>query len=140
MNNFFAVKPQSVSIDATLFFVRLITGIAFVIHGKDKILSPFSWMPGDTFPGILQALAALAEFGGGIALILGVLSHLAALGLVVTMIVAAYFHAVVLGHPFVAKGGPSFEPAMTYLLVTLLLTVLGPGRFSIDRRLFGLRS
>jgi putative oxidoreductase len=139
MKNFFVVRTQSASVDRTLLFVRVMTGVAFVLHGKDKIVNPFGWMPGDVFPGVLQALAALAEFGGGLALILGLVSNLASAGLVVTMLVAMYFHAVVLRHPFVAKGGPSFEPATTYLLVTLMLLMLGPGRYSLDRKLFGLR-
>lgn len=138
MKKFFAARSDSVSIDIVLLIVRLITGYAFILHGYDKIMNPFGWMEGSSVPGIFQALAALAEFGGGIALILGVVSRLASLGLVFTMIVAVYVHAIMYGHPFVAKGGGSYEPATTYFLISLFLTVMGPGRFSIDRKLFGL--
>lgn len=137
MKNFFAVRSDSVTVDVVLLIVRLITGYAFILHGYDKILNPFGWMQGSSIPGIFQALAALAEFGGGIALILGVVSRLASLGLLFTMIVAVYVHAIMFEHPFVSKGAGSYEPATTYFLINLFLTIMGPGRFSIDRKLFG---
>lgn len=138
MKNFFAVQNHKMSIDVVLLIVRIVTGYAFMLHGYDKILNPMGWMQGSSIPGIFQALGAIAEFGGGIALILGVVSRLASLGLIFTMIVAVYVHAVMFGHPFVSKGGGSYEPATTYLLISLFLTVMGPGRFSIDRKLFGI--
>lgn len=140
MKKFFAVRRDTVSIDVVLLIVRLITGYAFILHGYDKILNPLGWMQGSSIPGIFQALGAFAEFGGGIALILGVVSRLASLGLIITMIVAVYVHAIAFGHPFVSKGGGSYEPATTYFLINLFLTAMGPGRFSIDRKLFGLSS
>jgi putative oxidoreductase len=91
-------------------------------------------------PGFFQALAALSEFGGGLAWILGLLTPLASLGLAATMTGAVYFHAIVRGDPFVAVGGASFELAAVYLCVALLFIAAGPGRFAIDRMLFGPRT
>ena len=55
-----------------LLLPRLVMGAAFVLHGWPKIQNPFGWMgPEAPFPVILIALAALAEFGGGLALIVG---------------------------------------------------------------------
>src|SRR5207245_5587211 len=75
-----------------LLVLRLVTGAAFILHGWPKIQNAFHWMdPADgpaPVPGFLQALAALSEFGGGIALILGFLTPLAALGIACTMITA----------------------------------------------------
>jgi putative oxidoreductase len=49
-------------------------GTAFLFHGWSKIQNPFGWMgPQSCMPGILLALAALSEFGGGLALIVGFL-------------------------------------------------------------------
>ena len=140
MKKFFAPAHYGVTVDTVLLIVRVVTGIAFILHGWGKIQTPFSWMPGGSVPGVFQALAAVAEFGGGIALILGLVTRLASLGLFITMIVAALFHAVVRGDPFVSKGGPSYEPATVYILISLILLVMGPGRFSLDRLIFGSKS
>ena len=128
---------------AALLLLRLTMGIAFVLHGWGKIQSPFSWMPEGALavPGFFQFLAAVSEFGGGIALILGLLTPLASIGLAFTMLVAASVHALVFNDPFVASGGGgSFEPSLGYLMVSILLIAMGPGRFSLDRAIFGERS
>ena len=58
------------------------------MHGWSKIQNPFGWMQGAPVPGFLQALAALSEFGGGLALIVGLLTPFACLGIMSTMFVA----------------------------------------------------
>jgi putative oxidoreductase len=122
-----------------LLLLRLVMGAAFLFHGWPKIQNPFGWMgPEASVPGILQALAALAEFGGGLALLPGVLTRLASLGLACTMITAVAMAHLPKGHVFVAKPGePSFELPATYLACSLLLLLAGPGRFSLDALLFG---
>ena len=56
------------------------------------------------------------------------------------MSVALWFHAIQRGDLFVSKAGePSFELAAIYLCVALILIGVGPGRFSLDRALFGQR-
>lgn len=110
-------------------------------HGWGKIQNPFEWM-GDnaSIPGFFQALAALSEFGGGLAWALGLLTPLASFGLACTMAVAVYMHAMVFHDPFVAQGpGGSYEPAAVYLCVSLLFILAGPGRFSFDWKIFGER-
>ncbi|MGH7792171.1 MAG: hypothetical protein ACREOB_07620 [Thermodesulfobacteriota bacterium] len=63
---------------------------------------------------------------------------LASLGLVCTTTVAVWMHAVVLHDPFVSKtGSGSYEFASVYLCVAVLLLLVGPGRFSVDRIVFG---
>ena len=118
-----------------LLLVRLVMGVAFILHGWPKIQNPFGWMQG--VPSFLQALAALAEFGGGIALVLGLLTPIAALGLVCQMIGALFLVHFPKGDAFVAPGGPSYELPLVYLVLAVLLLVLGPGRWSIDALLFG---
>lgn len=129
--------PNSASM--ALLLLRLIVGIAFVYHGWGKIQSPFAWMPASSpIPGFFQFLAALSEFGGGIALILGFLTPIASLGLGFTMAVATFFHAFVMKDPFVnLTGGSSFEPALGYLGISILFITIGPGKFSLDKLLFG---
>ncbi len=123
---------------AGLLVLRLLCGAAFMVHGWGKIQAPFGWMgPDSSMPGFFQALAALSEFGGGLAWILGLLTPLASFGLACTMAVAVYFHGVVLKHSFFAQSqAGSCEPAAVYLCVALLLLLAGPGAFSLDRLLF----
>lgn len=128
-------------VDIALLLLRTVAGLAFMFHGWSKIQNPFGWMGPDSFaPGLFQALAALAEFGGGLAWILGLLTPVASLGIAATMGVAFWFHAVMRGDPFVASGGGgSYELAALYLCIALLLLAVGPGRISLDRALFGWR-
>jgi putative oxidoreductase len=122
-----------------LLFVRLVMGLAFILHGWPKIQNPMGWMTamgGSSVPSFLQALAAFAEFGGGIGLILGLLTPLAAFGLVCQMIGALILVHLPQGHPFVSPGGPSYELPLVYLVMAILLMALGPGKWAIDALLF----
>lgn len=117
--------------------LRLVTGVAFMLHGWSKVQSPFSWMGADSWaPPALQALAAVAEFGGGLGLILGLLTPFAAAGIACTMAVAVFAVHLPAGHAFVAKG-PSFELPLIYLMVALSILRLGPGTLSLDYLSFG---
>jgi len=139
LRRFFTVPEHSTFASTALLLLRLVAGVAFMLHGWSKIQNPFGWMPGDSTPGIFQALAALSEFGGGLAWILGLLTPLASLGILSTMTVAAGFHAIQRGDPFVGKGGPSWELAAIYFCIALVLIAVGPGRFALDRFVFGSR-
>jgi len=131
---FFQPYAQPKCVSAALLLVRLVAGIALIMHGWEKIQSPFSWMgPDAPVPGILQGLAALSEFGGGLALVLGLLTSLAMVGVAITMAVAVYTHAVVKGDPMV--GG--YELALLYLVIAILFIVVGPGKFALDNKIFG---
>lgn len=128
---------------AGLLVLRLVMGTAFILHGSPKIQQPFGWMPPEAgIPSLLQALAALAEFGGGLALIPGLLTRLASLGLANVMFVAAFLVHMRAGDPFVATklGTASYEPALVYLACAILFLLMGPGRFSLDALLFGRRN
>jgi putative oxidoreductase len=137
----FSVPEQSTFADLGLVLIRVVAGFAFMLHGWGKIQNPFGWMGPDAFaPGFFQALAALSEFGGGLAWILGLLTPLASLGIACTMAVAFFFHSVVRGDPFVPTAiGPSSELAAVFFCIAVLMIALGPGRLSLDRPLFGRR-
>lgn len=136
-----AVRNFPIEVDGALLLLRLVVGAAFIFHGMGKIQNPMAWMgPDSPVPGIFQLLASISEFGGGIALILGLLTRLGALGIAFTMLVAVYTHVNVIGDPFVnPMGGGAYELAATFLCVALLFVAAGPGRFSLDRKIFGSR-
>ena len=132
-------SPTTLRTSAGLLVLRLIAGAALMQHGWPKIQNPMHWM-GDAVPGALQACAALAEFGGGLAWILGLLTPLAALAVLVNMIVALNMVHIPHHDPMVAQGlKPSMEPALLYLSIAFVLLLAGPGSVSVDRFLFGRR-
>lgn len=122
-----------------LLVLRLVVGTAFILHGWPKIQKPTSWM-GDAVPGVLQLASALAEFGGGIALIVGFLTPLVSLALAVNMAVALLIAHFPKGQPFVGGGpGGSFELPLVYFALFVALLAIGPGRYSLDALLWGRR-
>jgi putative oxidoreductase len=127
----FVRLPLSKPASAALLAIRLVAGAAFMHHGFTKIQNPFAWMgPNSPMPGFLQALAAVSEFGGGFAWMIGFLVPLASFGILCTMVVAVGRH-LSHGDPFVGKGG-SYELALVYAGVAVLLLVVGPGRIALD--------
>jgi putative oxidoreductase len=136
----FTVNRQPLAVDIALLLTRLAIGYAFLVIGWGKIQNPTDWMRGLTFAPLWQVLAAVAEFGGGLALLLGFLTRLGALGIACVMVVATWVHKFVFMDPYINfTGGSSYQVAVAYGCLALLLLVLGPGRFSLDRRFFGLR-
>ncbi len=120
-----------------LLVLRLVFGGALVLHGLQKIGNPTGWMgPDAPVPGALQFLAFLSEFGGGLALLSGLLTPLASLSVLATMLVATLMaHGA---HPWVgAPGEPSKEAALGYLAFAVAMLLAGPGRLSLDALLFG---
>jgi len=138
MRPWFSLGPVGPLTSIGLLVLRVAMGIAFILHGWPKIQQPFGWMPAEmNMPSYLQALAAFAEFGGGISLVLGLLTRFFAIGLAITMAVAALEVHIPAGHPYVSMGGPSWELAGVYFACAVLFLLSGPGRLSLDHMLFG---
>src|SRR5215831_14639321 len=91
-------KLLGTSDDLMLTVVRLVLGVVYFAHGSQKMLG---WFGGYGFSGTMgfftqqlgipapfAFLAILAEFFGGIGLILGFLSRVAAFGIACNMVVA----------------------------------------------------
>jgi len=77
----------------------------------------------------MAILAGLAEFVGGILVMLGFITPLAALALIVVMIVAVITVHLRNGF-FVTNGGYEFNLALAGMALTLLL--VGAGAYSLD--------
>ena len=136
MKNLFQVNALNTKASVGLLLFRIVVGLAFMFHGWGKIQNPMSWMGADGAPAILQLLAAVSEFGGGLAWILGLLFPLSSLGIFFTMAFATFIHAFIKGDPFVGFEG-SFEPPLVYMMTALLFILIGPGKFSLDAKIFG---
>jgi len=95
--------------------------------GQEKFAKGLESM-GVPNPPIAAAAAGLAEFGGGVALILGFKTRLAALGIIGTMSVAIRKAHWEKG--FVGQGG--YELAFQFLATAVTLLITGPGGFSLD--------
>ncbi|WP_346350920.1 DoxX family protein [Oceanimonas sp. AH20CE76] len=120
--------------------LRIPVGLILAAHGAQKL---FGWFGGHGLegtgqwlasigltPGYLMAmLAGSAEFFGGIALLLGLLTCPAALVSAFTMLVAIFSVHIDNGL-FVSNNG--YEYALTLLAATLALAIQGAGRLSLD--------
>jgi putative oxidoreductase len=125
--------------------LRLVTGIVFFAHGAQKLLG---WFGGYGFSGTmgfftgtmhipapLAFLAIAAEFFGGIGLILGFLTRIAAFGITVNMLVAIATVHSAFGFFMNWSGtqkGEGFEYHLLTLAVTTFLMIRGAGAFSVD--------
>lgn len=120
--------------DVPLLLVRLWAGGAMaLLHGLGKVsdLGGFTAKVGAMgfpMPGVLGPAAALSEFVGGVLIAIGLATRGASLMLLLTMLNAAF---VVHAADPVSKR----EPALLYAALSLALLVVGPGRYSLDKRL-----
>lgn len=112
-----------------LLLLRAGFGAGLMVHGWPKIQVPTSWR-GDEIHSMMQLMGALGEFAGGLGLLLGALTPLAALGALFTMLGAWWFQHR--GDPWIEPGSSSFELASLYGTFALALFLTGPGRYSID--------
>ena len=128
--------------------LRIPVGIVLAAHGAQKLFGWFGgyglegtgqWMASiGLTPGYLMALlAGSAEFFGGIALILGLLTRPAAALSAFTMLVAIF--AVHISHGlFISNNG--YEFALTLFAATLTLAIQGGGSYALDNSLSNLLS
>ncbi len=133
--------------DFGLLLLRIGIGIMMITHGYPKLLagptgSQMAWENvgkgienfgihfGFTFWGFM---AAFAEGVGGLLILLGLAFRPACVLLIINMIVAAMFHLKMPpGSPMAGFGGASH--AIELGIVFLSLFIIGPGRYSIDKK------
>ena len=125
--------------------LRIFLVMVFFPHGAQKV---FGWWGGGGFSGTMQSftqnmnipapfafLAILAEFGGSICLLLGLLTRLSAFGIFSVMLVATLM--VHLDHGFFMnwqgnQKGEGFEYHLLAMAIALALMISGGGKWSLD--------
>ena len=126
-----------------LLILRVVVGLTLAAHGTQKL---FGWFGGSGMEGWTQMVqnlrirparpwswvAALAEFGGGLLVALGLLSPLGSLAIAGSMLVAIATVHLARGF-FVTKGGYEFN--LTILAAVFAVALAGPGVYSLDSAL-----
>ena len=126
--------------------MRLALGVVIFPHGAQKLLGAFGghgfagtmgYLTGSIgLPSPLAFLVIFAEFFGSLALILGALTRLAALGIGAVMIGAIATVHMKVGFFMNWAGqakGEGFEYHLLALGLVVALMIVGGGRFSLDR-------
>jgi putative oxidoreductase len=132
--------------DLTLTALRLVLGAVFFAHGAQKVLG---WFGGYGFsatlgafthqmgiPAAFAVLAIAAEFLGGIGLVAGFFSRVAALGIAIEMGVAValvHFQNGFFMNWYGNQKGEGFEYHLLAIALAVAVLVKGAGAFSLDR-------
>ena len=140
-------RLMGTSNDVALTILRVVLGVVFFAHGAQKMLG---WFGGFGFHGTMGAFtqmgmpAALAfliictEFFGGLGLIFGLLTRIAAFGVGCLMIGAIFMVHMPNGFFMNWMGtqkGEGFEYHLLALAMAGALLLRGAGAFSLDRTL-----
>jgi putative oxidoreductase len=139
-------KVLSTSNDLTMTILRFVLGVTFFAHGAQKVLG---WFGGPGFEGTmgffthnmgipapLAFLAICTEFLGGLALIFGLLSRVAAFGIMVEMLVAIALVHLPNGffmNWYGNQKGEGIEYHLLAIAVGLAVLIKGAGAFSVDQ-------
>lgn len=135
-----------------LLVLRVGLGSIFFAHGAQKVLG---WFGGSGLEATVQGFVnmgsaswvgyadAFGEFLGGIGLVVGCFTRLAALGIAVIMGGAIYLvhlkNGFFLNHFMVPDKGHGIEFALALLCMSVALVFTGGGILALDRCLFGKR-
>lgn len=132
--------------DGATTILRLVLGVIFFAHGAQKMLG---WFGGYGFtntmgfftgvmhiPALFAFLAIAAEFFGGLGLIFGFLTRIAAFGIFSNMVVAIFMVHRQFGLFMNWTGtqkGEGYEYHLLVLAITAFLVIRGAGAASLDR-------
>ena len=126
-------SSKVMAIDAALLLFRLATAL-MAIHGWSKFAhfnEGIEEWPDPLHIGVVasKALTVFAELFCAILVALGLFTRAALIPLIICMIVI--FFVIHVGDPF-----EDIEHGLLYLLAYIALFLTGPGRYSIDAKLF----
>lgn len=129
--------------DLAILLARIVVGLIFMAHGWQKFATngvegtaAFFGQVGIPLPTVAAWFSTLVELIGGAALIVGAAVPVAALLLVMDM-AGAYLFVHVGNGVFADQGG--FELVGALGAFSLVLAVIGAGRYSVDHLALGRR-
>jgi len=115
--------------DITHWGIRASIGAIFIVHSLKKFDPSWQeWLMSIGMPPEMQLPIALAEFIGGILLVVGVLTRITG-SIFAVILLGAIFHIRWENGFFVSQGGWEWDLVM--LAAVLAIIVAGPGRISI---------
>lgn len=117
--------------DQMYFLFRVLVGGMFFMHGAQKLLGWFGG-PGGVQLATTMGVAGLVELVGGLAILLGFFSRLAALGGALVMLGALFtVHFPMSWNPLLNKG----EAALLNLAAFLVIMAMGNGKWSLEKNM-----
>ncbi|OTA20189.1 membrane protein [Xenorhabdus beddingii] len=122
--------------DSGLLIARVLISVLFIIAGYGKLGEAYAgtqaFMEAMQVPGILLPLTILLELGGGIAVLFGLLTRTTAVfTFIFCILTALLFHSDFSNDMNLTMFLKNFSIGAGYLM----LAMMGPGKFSIDRAL-----
>lgn len=114
--------------------IRIIAGIAFILHGLPKfenLQGTQGFFASIGLPAELALLIGLLEVIGGILLIVGFVTRITSILFIIETI--GIILILKAGNSFTGEGGYEIEILLMFISISLLLS--GPGRVSIERDL-----
>ena len=126
--------------DFALLVLRVGLGTIFIVHGTHK-RRLWNVQPSEQMPvGFLRTLRflSIAEPAGGLGVLVGFLTQLAALGLALVMLGALRFLITKMHRKFTGENVAGWEFEFLLLIVAIALFVMGGGKFALDRLVFGI--
>jgi len=138
MNKLFATNNSW-----ALLIARLPLGVNMMVHGWAKITNvpgTMHYFDGLGVPHFFGWLAIIAEFFGGMGLVLGCISRVAAFGVACTMVVAIFERHIEYGylmnwHGGLPYGTEGYEQHTLAIGIALAVMIGGAGALSVDQLL-----
>ncbi|MCU1361955.1 MAG: putative rane protein [Ilumatobacteraceae bacterium] len=125
--------------DFGVLVLRLAFGLSMAYHGYNKFSGPggltgtAGWFGsiGMKWPKWQARLAASTEVGAGLLLAAGLLTPLAAAGMIGIMVVAIWVAHWKIGY-FMFKPGGGWEYCAAIIAASFVIGTVGPGKYSLD--------
>jgi putative oxidoreductase len=118
-----------------VLILRVFVGTAILLHGYLKLFKIPAFSAKFNLPVFVGGVVVLSQVIGGSMLLMGLLTRLACFAVGLTM-AGAIFKCIARGERFVDAEHHSWESAGFYLISLIVIGMLGPGEYSLDRWLF----